>query len=134
MQIGSNISIHEYWERVLAIAAKLPEVVTVISEGDDRTGARAGAVCLCDAKTAAQLLFSRTHRIATEQEIADYEKAQSEERVRLADLEYKKKQNFALPTELTNLIDMAVKGAARATKKSGKGNSQAELETEQEQG
>ena len=121
MQIGSNISIHEYWQRVLAIAADLPDVVTVISEGDDRTGARAGAVCLCDAKTAAQLLFSRTHRVATEQEVVDHEKAQSDERVRLADVEYKKKQNFALPTELTNLIDMAVKGATRANKRENQG-------------
>jgi hypothetical protein len=123
MQIGSNISIHEYWERVLAIAAKLPDVVTVISEGDDRTGARAGAVCLCDAKTAAQLLFARTHRVATEQEIADHEKAQSVERTRLTEIEYKRKQNFALPSELTDLIRMAVKGATQEEVNTGEENS-----------
>ena len=118
MQLGQNISI-QYWQRVLAIAADLPEVVTVISLGDDRTGARAGAVCLCDAKTAAQLIFARTHRVATEQEIADHEKAQSDERTRLAGIENRRKQNFALPSELTDLIAMAVKGATQEETNTG---------------
>ncbi len=120
MQIGENISIHEYWQRVLAIAADLPDIVTVIAEADSRTGAVGGAMCEVDKKTAAQLIFARSHRIATDQEIVAYEAAQAKERIRLTEVEYKKKQQYAMPPEMANIVALAAEGLRESQKRDKK--------------
>jgi hypothetical protein len=77
MYINSeNITIQEYWRRVLALAATLPDVVTVISTPDERLPEeQRGRVqaSVVEAKIAAQLILARSHRLATEDEITAIE-------------------------------------------------------------
>lgn len=136
MQLGTNISVTEYWERVHSLAADLPAVVTLISIQDDRTGAVGGVICHAvnteRDRTAAKLIFAGSHRIATEPEIADHEKAEATERARLAEVEYRRKAQFTLPTELNNLIEVAVRAGRVKDKKKPSKTDQAELDQEQE--
>lgn len=114
MQLGQNISIGVYWQRVLALAAELPRVVTLISIEDARTGAVGGVIC--DAlntdmdRTAAKLLFAGSHRIATAKEIAEYEAAQSKMRAHYANVERERKQqNLTLPPEINNMLELVLR-------------------------
>ena|ERR1700733_11436181 len=75
-----NITITEYWRRVRQIQHDLPDAVTLASVPSATMGAnseecdRAEVQFVgCDSLTAAKLLFSGTHRLATKEEAAQRE-------------------------------------------------------------
>lgn len=116
---GATLSIQEYWQRVRALQADLvaslpqgaEQLFWIITEADQRSGLTGGTVCQCDAEMTAKMLFARTHRLATEAEVAAHNKAESDTRAVNAETEYKRKQNFALPKELTDLMTVAAQAA-----------------------
>lgn len=117
------MNIQEFWAEVNRIAAQLPlgDVVYVCSL-DCKThagGTIAGRVSEAPRKVAAEWIVQGTHRVATPEEITKHDQAAAEQAKAIAAAEYKRKQNFALPEELTNLITAAVAGTqqARAVRK-----------------
>lgn len=108
--------IRAYWGRVNARLASLPpdEVlfVTSLDNPERAGGVTAGRVSEVRRKHAAELIVMNTHRLSTPEEITAYHteaKVRSED---IAEKEYQRKQNFALPREVANLVAAAVQGAA----------------------
>jgi hypothetical protein len=102
------MNIREYWQGVRAIADSLPETVMVTSLRNPERGTTEGRISECDRETAAQLIFAKTHRRATDAEIQAYRDQQAEIRKQIIEAEYKRKQQFALPEELAALVKLAV--------------------------
>jgi hypothetical protein len=102
------MNIREYWQGVRRIADTLPETVIVMSLDKPERGTTAGQVSECDRDTAARLIFAGTHRQATDAEVEQYKAAQAEIRKSILKAEYERKQQFALPEEVSNLIKAAV--------------------------
>jgi hypothetical protein len=102
------MNIYEYWQGVRQVAATLPETVYIVSVDNQVRGTSAGMVCACTREVAARRIFEGTHRLAAEEEIAAYLASEDAERRRIVEEEYRRKQQFALPSELAELVRLAV--------------------------
>jgi hypothetical protein len=107
------MSVHEYWQTVRKIASDLPEAVYLTSLDSRTRGTQAGAVCLCSREIAARRIAEGTHRVATEAEVEQYKAHLEAERRRIVEEDYRRKQQFALPSELAELVRAAVEPRAR---------------------
>lgn len=71
-----------HWKRVAEVRASLPASVVLVSlPGSD--GRRGGIVTLSDRETAAKLIVGKSHRLATDAEVAVFQ-ADTERRTKLA--------------------------------------------------
>lgn len=115
------MNLKEYWAAVNETAAKLPPgdslYVTSIDNRRFAGGVRGGVMCEVLRKKAAELIVQGTHRISTAEELAAYQAESKTRAEEIADKEYQRKQNFALPREVADLVAAAVQGV---TKPSGR--------------
>lgn len=113
------MNIREYWQGVRRISDTLPEMVMVMSLDKPERGTTAGQISECDRETAARLIFAGTHRQATDAEVEQYKAAQAETRKAILKAEYERKQQFALPEDVANLIKAAVVRSQEPERKRG---------------
>jgi hypothetical protein len=64
--------LRQYWQEVRALERSLPEFVWLMSLEDPKRGMVGGRMAEVGAAQAAPLLHSRSHRAATEEEIAGH--------------------------------------------------------------
>ena len=64
--------LRQYWQEVRALERTLPEFVWLMSLEDPKRGMVGGRMAEVGAVQAAPLLHSRSHRMATEEEIAGH--------------------------------------------------------------
>lgn len=64
--------LRQYWQEVRALERSLPEFVWLMSQEDAKRGMVGGRMAQVGAAPAAQLLHARSHRMATEDEIAGH--------------------------------------------------------------
>ena len=100
------MDMQKYWGAVVHTMDQLPEAgpyyLISLSTPD---GGRAGVVVEIPAKKqAAQLLVANTHRIAQAGEIDHHQADEQTAREQLAEVEMKRKQQFAMPKEMTALL------------------------------
>jgi hypothetical protein len=62
--------LRQYWQEVRTLERSLPEFVWLMSLEDPKRGMVGGRMAEVGAAAAAQLLHARSHRMATEEEIA----------------------------------------------------------------
>jgi hypothetical protein len=62
--------LRQYWQEVRALERSLPEFVWLMSLDDKKRGMVGGRMAEVGAASAAQLLTGKSHRMATEDEIA----------------------------------------------------------------
>jgi hypothetical protein len=62
--------LRQYWQEVRALERSLPEFLWLMSLDDAKRGMVGGRMAEVAAAQAAQLLHSRSHRMATDEEIA----------------------------------------------------------------
>lgn len=104
------MNLQEYWAEVRRIEQTLAqEEVWLVSERNTEKGTTPGQAVLCDRAAAAQRIYEKTHRLATPQEIDQARLAHEEARRRILEVEYERKQHFALPRELAALVEAAAK-------------------------
>jgi hypothetical protein len=78
--------LRQYWQEVRALERSLPEFVWLVSLEDAKRGMVGGRMAEVGAASAAQLLHAKSHRLATEDEIAAHlEKADQARRQRVQD-------------------------------------------------
>ena len=111
------MNIRDYWQGVRSVANTLPELVMVISIPNAERGTIEGKVSECHREAAARLIFGQTHRQATESEVQAHQTRQAETRKQIIEAEYKRKQQFALPEELSNLVKLALAGQQEPKKR-----------------
>jgi hypothetical protein len=102
-----SVNIHAHWEGVAAQRAALPpgdEFYIISIESPDHSKHRPGVVCGASRETTAIRLKERTHRLATKAEIAAHHADVQKRTAELASEEVKKRQQFALPKELNDLV------------------------------
>ena len=61
-----------YWHEVRSLQQTLPEFVWLTSLEDARRGMPGGRMAEVGAERAAQLLIAKSHRVATEEEVAEH--------------------------------------------------------------
>ncbi len=61
-----------YWQEIRALQRSLPEFVWLMSLEDRKRGMVGGRMAQVGAAQAAQLLHAKSHRMATEEEIAEH--------------------------------------------------------------
>jgi len=89
------LKIREFWAAVHEQAAALPEDwYYVISVDDPSRCVVGGVVSQVSRQTAAELLTSRTHRLATEEEIERHLRHEQEERERYMEAEQRRMMQF----------------------------------------
>ena len=116
------INLHEYWAGVRAQRDSLPpgnEFWLVSIPSKDHAMHKAGVVCAADRQTTAKVLFEQTHRLASPEEIAQYHAEVQERTTKLAADEQARKQQFAPPPELQNLVAAALIAAQPQPNHSG---------------
>jgi len=111
------VTISEYWAGVRESAVGLPEETWLISLDNREKGSTSGRVVQATRDTAAKLIFERTHRVATENEIRAYLSEQEKVREGILEAEYQRKQHFALPKELAGLVEAVVRQSQTERKK-----------------
>ena len=72
--------LRQYWQEIRALQRKLPQFVWLMSLEDARRGMVGGRMAEVQAAQAAQLLHAKSHRMATEDEIAAYLATQEQAR------------------------------------------------------
>jgi len=70
--------LRKYWQEVREIETSLPEFVWLMSMDNRPLGQRGGCIAQVAAATGARLLYARSHRLATDEEIEAYQTAQDE--------------------------------------------------------
>lgn len=103
---GGKVSIGEFWKRVKALTASIVEEwpYVVAPDGTVRQESREGA---------ARLIVEQAWRLATPDEAKATQAAEVAEGQRIREAEYKAKQQFAMPKEVTDLVMLAIEGANR---------------------
>jgi predicted phage tail protein len=102
-----GINIHEYWRGFAAQRAALPpgDAFFIVSiESKDHSNHKPGVVVEVTRETAAKCLYERTHQLASEDQIAAYKQDMADRTERANAEEVKRKQQFALPKELNDLV------------------------------
>jgi hypothetical protein len=107
------MTIQEYWAEVRQVQKSLPEAVFMVSLRNKEKGINAGAICECDAETAAKMIVEKTHELASEKQIEAWTKAQDAERAKHQAIELERRKQFAMPQELTDLVRLALAGQPR---------------------
>lgn len=100
------MDIAKYWASVHAAMEGLPIAGTYyLTSLTTPDGGKAGRVMdLADRKQTAQLLAANSHRLALPAEIEQYLADEKSARAKLADIEMARKQQFAMPAEMTALL------------------------------
>lgn len=112
------MDIFNYWKAVRATEKSLPEGATllVVSLDNAERMTNAGVICEVDRESAAKLIFGKTHRLANAQDKKAHEEREAGARESILADEFARKQQFAMPRELTALVEAALLGAANAKK------------------
>jgi len=108
------MDIQKYWRDVIATAEELPneKVFYLTSLNNADKGTTAGRVCdMTNRKEVARRIVEATHRLSTPAEIERFHADQKRQTEELAEIELKRKQQFAMPQELQTLVAMAARGA-----------------------
>lgn len=63
-------------------------------------------------RNAAELIFAKTHRLATPKDREAHEQREAAQRQKIADEAYKAKSQYALPAELTKVVEAVLANAA----------------------
>ncbi len=121
-----------YWARVVAVRSELPEFVWLTSLENHDRGTTEGVVALVDRETAALCLVNKTHRAAEQHEVDQYKTADRSASEAIREEEYKRKQHFALPKELSDLVSAAVRGVPAPARGRGRNNREEQGKDESE--
>jgi hypothetical protein len=89
------MDLKRYWQEVRALEGALPDFLWLISLSDALRGRVGGAIVEVAAAQAALLLFAKTHRVATDEEIRDHSERDQAKR-RAAEEEKLRKQGIAV--------------------------------------
>jgi cation transport regulator ChaC len=126
-----NTNIREYWQLVNRVESQLPETVYITSQvtktGDDLldldielparskgNGHVAGRVFHVSRQAAALLLVARSHRRSTPEEVQQWAAEQEQRKAAIAAALYESKNQYALPPELTKLVEAATKDRSQS--------------------
>jgi phage-related protein len=90
------------------IKAKVGSPLFVCSLDSRKLGTIGGRIFEVDTRRAALDIVNGTHRVASEQEIAQYKEELESRRQAIHNEEYQRKQQFALPPELAGLVELAL--------------------------
>lgn len=98
-----------YWRGIRGIESSLPAgdqvyLTSVENREKQSVGGRTSPV---GRKLAAKMIADKTHRLATDEEIAAWHVAEDASRAHHAELEYSRKQQFAMPKELEGFVRLA---------------------------
>lgn len=86
-------NIREYWAAVRRETANLPEFPWVTSLDDPSRGMVGGCTTQVSRETAGELLVQKSHRIASEEEVAAFWKRCEEQAAKYAEIERKRLLN-----------------------------------------
>lgn len=113
------MDIFNYWKAVRAIEDSLPPEATllVVSLDNVERMVNAGVICEVDRKSAAKLILGKTHRLANEKDKKIHEEREANARATILEDDFKRKQQFAMPRELTQLVEVALRAATTKTEK-----------------
>lgn len=117
------MDLQRYWNDVRAVMETLPrqKIYYLISIDNPEKGTTAGRVMdVADAKQAAKLIVGRTHVVASPADVERFESAEKLAAEELAEIEYRRKGQLAMPKELQDLVKMAARREEPDAKKKEK--------------
>ena len=114
------MDIHQYWRTVARQREGLPagvEVFHLTSVADESQARKGGVVSEVDREGTARALANQTHRLSTDAEVEQYRADQKNQRDSIAKYEHDRKQEYALPPEIRELLKtVATREAAVGSK------------------
>ena len=89
------MDLKKYWAEIRALERSLPEFLWLISMSDALRGRVGGAIVEVLAAQAALMLYAKTHRVATDEEIEEHREREEAKR-RAAEEEKLRRQGIAV--------------------------------------
>ncbi len=97
----STFNLKRYWAAVKEARASIAEDWPYLTSiEDDMTGAVGGVVCQASRQDAGELLVKRTHRLATEAEVAAYKEDEAQRRKEILEAERQRRMLVLLEPEV----------------------------------